>query len=113
MEAPIPDDGDAVTIHAWIQMGRERRETCIQIPAEEFKAGQEWVAADETRLIECWLERYVFDWLYVQYGWGWSGVGFYNDFSCMEGSDSGAYDALAVTSDSSIPNTRFTTVSGD
>jgi len=56
--------------------------------------------------LEAWLEEYVHDWLFAQYGWGWSGAGFDNNFSCLEGSDFGGFGALAVTSASSIPNTK-------
>ena len=48
------------------------------------------------------LEGYVLDWMQFQYGWGWSGQGFENDFSFMEGDDGSCY---VVTHESAIPNT--------
>ncbi len=98
--------GKRMQVQAWIQLGVERRETVIEIPDEEFEAGKKWVAEQPGRFLECWLEEYVFDWLYVQYGWGWSGAGLENDFGFMEGDEFGGYGSLGVTSDSSIPNTK-------
>ena len=94
-----------VAIRVWILMGTERRETVIEIPREEFESGVSWVAAEPGRSLEAWIEPYLWDWLYVQYGWGWSGAGFENDYSCMEGAHDGGYQGLSVTRDSSIPNT--------
>jgi hypothetical protein len=97
-------------IKAWIQMGNERRQTTIEIPDDEFKAGIRWASEDSIRSPEAWLEEYVLDWLTVQYGWGWSGAGHENDFSLMEGQPDGGFGALHVTADSSIPNTRSSRV---
>lgn len=93
-------------IEAFIQMGAERRETVIEISKEEVENGRAWCKEEPGRSFEGWLERYVIDWLHAQYGWGWSGGGYTNDFACMEGEASGGYGALAVTSESSIPNTE-------
>ena len=92
-------------IQAWVQMGVERRETIIEIPIDEYEGGKN-SAAEAGRSLEEWIEAYVRDWVFAQYGWGWSGAGFDNDFGCCEGSQSGGYEAYAVTSESSIPNTR-------
>ena len=89
-------------IKAFIQMGTERRETIIAIPDEEFQGGVSWVEGSPKRSLECWLEEYVTEWLQHQYGWGWSGAGFDNDFTFMEGSDGAG---LAVVAESGIPNT--------
>ena len=81
---------DHMTVVAWIQMGSERRETVIEIPLGEPR--------DEGS-----LEELVHDWMQHQYGWGWSGCGYENDFSFMEGSDGASF---VVTDECSIPNTQ-------
>lgn len=92
-------------INAWIQMGSERRETTIVIPEEEFESVKE--AAEEGGLcLESRLEEYVKDWLFAQYGWGWSGAGFEVGCGFMENFESGGAGCFAVTSRSSIPNTK-------
>jgi hypothetical protein len=108
MEASNPIHDDHVTIHAWIKMGSEQRVTCIRIPARKYLD-----SVDHGADLEVWLEEFVFDWLYSQYGWGWSGVGYVNDYSCMEGNRYGGLGGHTVTAESSIPNTRaMTTLTG-
>ncbi len=93
-------------VQAWIQMGCERRDTVIEIPDDEFEVGKNRVAELPGRCLEVWLEEYVRDWLFAQYGWGWSGAGYENDYGGLEGCEFGGWGALSVTSDSSIPNTK-------
>ena len=102
MENHTDRDNGPVRIKAWIQMGTERRETVIEIPREEFEGGVRHVEKEPYKCLEGGLEAYVLDWVNAQYGWGWSGCGIENDFGFMEGCDPGS---LAVTSDSSVPNT--------
>lgn len=87
-------------IKAWMRGGKERRETVIEIPPKEARAGH--LSARNPADLEAWLEKYVFQWIECQFGWGWSGGGFENDFSCMEG-PGGA--GLCVVSESAVPNT--------
>ncbi len=100
------DPSKPVEIRAWIQLGSERRETVIEIPQDEFDGGKRWASEEPNRSLDAWLENYVLDWLHAQYGWGWSGAGYENDFGFMQGSDMGGHGGLAVTQESSIPNTR-------
>ena len=83
-----------------MQMGTERRETKFDIPADEFQGGVD--RCREGGDLDSWIEEYVFQWIECQFGWGWSGGGFENDFSCMEGSEG---VGLWVVSDSAVPNT--------
>ena len=85
-------------VKAWLQMGVERRETVIEIPVDEYRAGQQ-----VTEDMEGWLEEYVREWIEHQFGWGWSGGGYEVDLGFLEGSDGAG---LCVVADSAIPNTR-------
>ncbi|MFC1530671.1 hypothetical protein ACFL5T_00195 [Gemmatimonadota bacterium] len=93
-------------IIAWINMGVERRETVIEIPDAQYEAQKERIREDPNCSLEAWLEEYVFDWLYAQFGWGWSGGEYENNFGFMENALNGGSGSLVTTAISSIPNTR-------
>ena len=95
-----------IRILVWIQMGTERRETILEIPAMNFEMMSECSARGGGTAIDKALEHIVLDWVSVQYGWGWVGAGMSRDYSSNEGCRSGGNGSYDFTCESSIPNTQ-------
>lgn len=92
-------------LYIWVQLGAERRETVVEIPEDEYKARSTSQLVQENGIVGS-IDEIVVDWLYGQFGRGWStsdGDGANDGF--MVAVDHGF---LAITVEQSIPNTRCT-----
>lgn len=68
-------------VHAWIQMGCERREVTFEVTDAEI----EELGTDG---LEAYIEEAVVDWTWCRYGWGWSCALIRNDFGLNEDGES-------------------------
>jgi hypothetical protein len=55
-------------VKAWIEMGAERREVDLEIPAEEI---HQHLRAGES--VDVAVMRHAFEWMMRRSAWGWSG----------------------------------------
>ena len=83
-------------LHAWIQMGCERREVTFDVTEAEI----ERVGEDG---LEMYIEEAILDWIQCRYGWGWTCELIENDFSFMEDSES---SGLVMTNEVLNPRTE-------
>lgn len=84
-------------VKAWIQMGGERRVTVFELPEDQVRKDSNGIP------LELHIEALVREWLETQFGWGWSGGGWENDFTFMEGSDG---VGSVIIAEEAVPNTR-------